>query len=74
MRAKEKDSGVNLSLFIKRHRASFPQSSIIAAAGLNFCVRNENRCFPSAMGTELTVFTSVTTVVLDVHAVHVIRF
>ena len=26
--------------------------SIIAAAGLNCCVRNENRCFPSAMGTD----------------------
>ena len=26
--------------------------SIIAAAGLNFRVRDENGCFPSAMGTE----------------------
>ena len=35
------------------HLASFPQSSIIAATGLDFCVRNENRYFPSAMGTKL---------------------
>ena len=35
------------------HLANFPQSSIFAATGLNFCVRNENRCFPSAMGTKL---------------------
>ena len=27
--------------------------SIIAATGLDFCVRNENRYFPSAMDTEL---------------------
>ena len=38
---------------IIRHRASFPQSSIIAAEELNFCVRNENRCFLLAMGTEV---------------------
>ena len=41
-----------VSYYIIRHRASFPHSSIIAAAGLNFCVRNGNRCFPSAMDTE----------------------
>jgi hypothetical protein len=34
------------------HLASFPQSSIIAATGLDFCVRNGNRYFPSAMGTK----------------------
>ena len=35
------------------HLASFPQSSIIAATGLDFCVRNDYRYFPSAMGTNL---------------------
>ena len=48
-----KTPGVNQGFYIKRHRASFPpKGSIIAAARLNFCVRNGNRCFPSAMGTE----------------------
>ena len=43
---------------MKRHRASFPlKSSIIAAAGLNFRVRNENGCLPSAMGTEYKLLT-----------------
>ena len=37
---------------IIRHRATFPRRSIIAATGLSFCVRNENRRFPSAMSTE----------------------
>ena len=38
---------------IIRHLASFPQSSIIAATRLDFCVRNENRYFPGAMDTEV---------------------
>ena len=38
--------------FINRRLASFPQSSIIAATGLDFCVRNGNRYYPSAMDTE----------------------
>lgn len=37
---------------IIRRRATFPVESIIAATGLSFCVRNENRRFPSAMSTE----------------------
>ncbi len=37
---------------IIRHLASFPQSSIIAATRLDFCVRDENRYFPGAMDTE----------------------
>ena len=37
---------------IIRHLASFPQSSIIAATRLDFCVRNGNRYFPRAMDTE----------------------
>ena len=34
------------------HLPSFPQSSIIGATGLDFCVRNDNRYYPSAMGTK----------------------
>ena len=30
--------------------------SIIAADELNFCVRNGNRCFLTAMGTEVRLF------------------
>ena len=37
---------------IIRHLASFPQSSIIAATRLDFCVRDENMYFPGAMDTE----------------------
>lgn len=37
---------------IIRHRATFPLGSILADAGLNYCVRNGNRCFPSSMGTD----------------------
>ncbi len=43
-----------------RHRASFPLvSSIIADAGLNCCVRNENRCGPSSMGTDPMLFAAL---------------
>ena len=36
---------------IIRHRATFPQRSIIAAAGLNFGVRDGNQCIPYAKST-----------------------
>jgi hypothetical protein len=36
-----------------RHRATFPHRSIIAAAGLNFGVRDGNRCIPCAKSTGL---------------------
>lgn len=42
--------------FIMWHRAIFPQNSIVTAAGLNFCVRDGNRCDPSAMGTTFWLF------------------
>lgn len=41
-------------LFIIWHRAIFPgldDPSIVTATRLNCCVRNGNRCFPRAMGT-----------------------
>lgn len=43
--------------YIIRHRAIFPglYPSIVTAAGLNCCVRDGNRCFPSAMGTDLSL-------------------
>lgn len=73
---KEKTLGINRGSSIKRHRASFPpKGSIIAAAGLNFCVRNGNRCLPSAMGTEmraqLTIERSCCSARFGVHAVAV---
>ena len=42
---------------IIRHRATFPQCSILADAGLNFCVRDGNRCDPSSMGTDHNILT-----------------
>ncbi len=53
---KREKPSFRMALIKIRHRASFPQGSIIAAAGLNCCVRNENRCFPSAMDTEVCVY------------------
>ena len=44
---------VQVAFRIIRHLASFPQSSIIAPTRLDFCVRNENRYFPSGMDTEV---------------------
>ena len=44
--------GLSAPFYIIRHRASFPQSSIIAAEELNFCVRDGNRCFLLAMDTD----------------------
>ena len=43
--------------YIIRHRAIFPglDPSIVTAARLNCCVRNGNRCFPSAMGTDQSI-------------------
>ena len=41
-------------LRVLRQRPTLPlrcQSSTIGAVGLNFCVRNGNRCFPHAMAT-----------------------
>ena len=46
---------------IIRHRATFPQCSILADAGLNFCVRDGNRCDPSSMGTDHNVLVSAIT-------------
>ena len=46
---------VSKGLCIVRHRAIFPglNPSIVTAARLNCCVRDGNRCFPGAMGTDL---------------------
>ena len=49
---------------IIRHRATFPQCSILADAGLNFCVRDENRCDPSSMGTDHNIARNT---IIDVH-------
>ena len=46
--------------FIIRHRATFPHRSIIAAAGLNFGVRDGNRCIPCAKSTGLAALRLVT--------------
>ena len=42
------------SFVIIRHRATFPIKSIIAAAGLNFGVRDGNQCIPHAKSTGMT--------------------
>ena len=49
----DKRPPVQVAFRIIRHLASFPQSSIIAPTRLDFCVRNENRYFPSGMDTEV---------------------
>ncbi len=49
----DKRPPVEVAFYIIRHLASFPQSSIIAATRLDFCVRNGNRYFPGAMDTEV---------------------
>ena len=50
--SKTKGHPLRWPVCIIRHLASFPQSSIIAATRLDFCVRNGNRYFPGAMDTE----------------------
>ena len=52
---KDKTPPIKEGFYIIRHRAIFPgldDPSIVTAARLNCCVRNGNRCFPSAMGTD----------------------
>ena len=49
----DKRPPVQVAFRIIRHLACFPQSSIIAPTRLDFCVRNENRYFPSGMDTEV---------------------
>ena len=51
-----------------RRRPTFPHGfpcSIISAVGLNFCVRDGNRCDPYAIATEKLKFLNFRTIALD---------